>query len=361
MTAMNGRVLFPLALFAGGVYLLVLLKSILLPFILAATLAYVLNPLIVLFEVRGVRRERAVLLVYAVLLFSCVSMTYLAISAVLQSASLAAVELPLYMHRAKEFLAHVGNYAWVERLGLSQWVQSHVIQEGPAWALRFVEAMPSLMKEHLLPLIEMAFLVPFLTYFFMMDGTRFLGGLVNLVPARYVEMFLNVFVEINHAMGNYLRGLLLQAFFMGLFTGVCYGYIGLRYTVYIALWAAVSSMIPFLGPISAAVAGGLIALFQWGTMEGLVKVLAVFIVIRFLEDWFLQPVIMRRAVHMHPVMTIFSLLAGAYLAGLWGLIFAVPAVCMLKVVLDVSWQWYRTEYGPRTAPVPPEAVQIPVV
>jgi predicted PurR-regulated permease PerM len=358
---MSGRLIFPLALLAGAIYLLVLVKGILLPFILAATAAYVLNPLIVFFEVRGVRRERAVLLVYTCLLFSCVTMAYLGLTAVIQSATTAAVELPIYLIRAKDFLAHLGSYAWVERLGLSNWVQNHVLQDGPAWALRFVETMPALMKEHLLPLIEMAFLVPFLTYFFMIDGTRFLAKLLDMVPARYVEMFLNVFVEINQAMGNYLRGLLLQAFFMGLFIGICYGYIGLRYTVYLALWAALSSMVPFIGPLTAAIAGALVALFQWGTMEGLLKVLVVFIAVRFLEDWFLQPVILRRAVHMHPVATFFSLLAGAYLAGLWGLIFAVPVFCMVKVILDVSWQWYRTEYGPRIAPVVPEATQIPIV
>src|SRR5204863_200919 len=178
---------------------------------------------------------------------------------------------------------------WLQRFGVSDWMRNQIAYDARGWVLKFIEQAPSFIRMHILPLLEMSFLVPFLTYFFMMDGQRFLEHFLDYVPSRYVEMFLNVYVEINHSFGNYIRGLLLQAVFMGLFTGICYGVIGLKYAVYIALWAALSSMVPFLGPISAALSGALVALFQWGTVAGLMKVLVVFIVVRSVDDWILQP------------------------------------------------------------------------
>jgi len=88
-----------------------------------------------------------------------------------------------------------------------------------------------------------------------------------------------------------------------------------------------------------------VALFQWGTLGGLAKVLVVYLAIRLLDDWFVGPFIVRRAVHIHPVVTVFSMMAGATLAGFWGLLFAIPAVSILKVLGEVIWEWYRSEFA----------------
>jgi len=99
--------------------------------------------------------------------------------------------------------------------------------------------------------------------------------------------------------------LLLQAFFMGILAGVCYWIIGLNYAVYIAIWVAISSNDSARRPDQCGVAGAVIALFQWGTIAGLIKVLVIYVVIRTLDDWLLHPMILRRAVHIHPVVTVF--------------------------------------------------------
>ena len=186
-----------------------------------------------------------------------------------------------------------------------------------------------------------------MVYFFMIDGPKFFERILDMVPARHVEMTLNIFLEISYSFGNYLRGIMIQAFFMGVLAGIGYSVIGLNFAPHIAIWVAMTSMVPFLGPISAALAGGLVAIFQWGTFTGLLKVLAIYGMIRFLDDWFLHPLILRRAIHIHPVVVVFTLMAGGYLGGSWGLLFAIPVVYMVKVLIEVGWQWYQTEYGVR--------------
>jgi predicted PurR-regulated permease PerM len=357
----SGRTALPVLLLATAAYAFLQFREVLLPFLLAATLAYVLNPAVSFFEIRGIRRERAVLVIYTIVLFTFVSCAYLGVTAVMQSASNMAADMPRYVGKAREFIARLDDYAWLRRLGVSAWIEHQFMQDGTTWLLKAIEQVPALIRHHLLPLLEMAFLIPFLTYFFMMDGQSFFEKLIDFVPSRYVEMFLNVIVEINHSFGKYLRSLMLQAFCMGILTGIGYGMVGLHYVVYIAFWAAVSSMVPFVGPISAAVVAGVVALFQWGTFSGMMKIIGVFFAIRTIDDWFLNPFILRAAVHMHPVVTLFALLAGAYCAGLWGLLFAVPTMCMIKVLLEVAWQWYATEYGLQRKTLASEIVDVPLV
>jgi predicted PurR-regulated permease PerM len=302
--------------------------------------------LVAIFEVRGIRRERAVLFVYLLLVCLMVFTIYVGVSAIVQSASNWSTQMPLYVRQVKQFvdvnLAALGQIPAIAPLAAL--LQEQIALESQGWALAVVEQVPSLVRLHLLPLLEMSLLVPFLAYFFMMDGPRFFELVLHKVPARHVEMTLNILLEIGYSFGNYLRGILIQAFFMGVLAGIGYSVIGLNFAPHIAIWVALTSMVPFLGPISAALAGGLVAIFQWGTLTGLLKVVAIYGVIRFLDDWFLHPLILRRAIHIHPVLVVFTLMAGAYLGGLWGLLFAVPAACMVKVLLEVGWQWYQTEY-----------------
>ena len=362
---MRSQKLLPVVLLVALLsYALIKLGAVLLPFSLAAAVAYCLNPLVAYFEMRGIRRRRAVMVVYLALICLFVMLAFLGISAAIQSASNFGVELPIYVRQVRDL--GIRNVALLDHLPMLShgnagiWLHQQIGQGAHTWLLAAMQKIPSMVSLHLLPLVEMSLLVPFLVFFFMLDGPDFLDRLLDFVPARHVEMTLNIFVEINYSLGNYLRGIMLQSCFMGFLAGVGYWLMGLHYAVYIAVWVSLTSFIPYLGPISAAVAGSLVALIQWGTVGGLVKVLVLYAVIRTLDDWLLQPFILRRAVNIHPLLLVFTLMAGASLGGFWGLLFGVPIACMLKVLIQVGWQWYQTEYG-SAAPILPDATQIPII
>ena len=70
---------------------------------------------------------------------------------------------------------------------------------------------------------------------------------------------------------------------------------------------------------------------------------------------------LQNAVHLHPVLVLLSLMSGAELFGFWGLLFAVPIACMVKVLFEVLWPWYRSQYGFASPPPLPEVNRIPLV
>ena len=70
---------------------------------------------------------------------------------------------------------------------------------------------------------------------------------------------------------------------------------------------------------------------------------------------------MQKAVHLHPVLIVLALLSGAELFGFWGLLFAVPIASTVKVLFDVLWPWYRSQYGFISPQPLPEVTRIPLI
>ena len=96
-------------------------------------------------------------------------------------------------------------------------------------------------------------------------------------------------------------------------------------------------------------------------MAGVLKVIAVCAAVRLIEDCFVQTLVMRRAVHLHPVLIVFSIMAGAKLFGFWGVMFAVPLASMVKVLLNILWPWYRAQFGWEHATLQPEINHVPLI
>lgn len=351
-----GRYIVPLLLLALGCYFLFAVHHVLLPFILAAALAYLLHPIVKILEVRGLRHRAAAGIVFLSFMALCIGVFGVTVSMASDQISRVASDMPTLVKRLQEFI-QAGH--WHHKIpALEKFMETGGLSHG--WLATLWSNTPTVALK-VLPIFELTFLVPFLAFLFMMDGITLRDALLEVVPARYVEMCLSVLVEIDNSLGAYMRGMLLQAAFLGIFTGLGFSVIGLNYAVPIGLWVAATSMIPLIGAISAAIVGAAVALIQWGTLSGLVKVLVIATVIRLIDDWFLHPMILRRAVHMHPAVTVFSLMAGASLAGFWGLLFAVPVVCMIKVLLEVLWEWYRSEYGLQRLNPVPEVSHIPLI
>lgn len=369
------KVLIPLAfLFAAG-YFLLRVKEVLFPFVLAAAFAYLLNPMVAFFEIRGLRRNVVVLVLYALLLGLGVFGAYHGIYALNREIGLARNEWPVYVQRGQKLLrelrqARSGGREWsspilkqlqpLRRLPGTDETLEWLENNWQGWTGTAIQKVPALALQ-IMPVLQLTFLVPFLAYFFMVGGPTFLEKLLDLVPARYVEMVLDLMTQVDHALGNYLRALLVEGSFVGLLSLAGFWLIGLDYAVQVSLLIAVTTVIPYVGPLAGAAVGGTLALFQYQSLAGVAWVLAVCGVVQFLDNWILQPVIMKSAVELHPALILFALMAGGSLWGFWGLIFAVPAACMVKVVLEVGWEWYRSEFGIRLPGLPAQAQRVPLV
>ena len=280
----------PALIVLGFAYLLVLAKGAVLPFLLSAALAYVLNPIIRYFEVRGIKRIYAVTGLYltvgvliSVVIYLLLSFLSLELESLRQS-------WPGYVTRIEDAVLNlntklVRNYQFLSGLDLTKKL-GHQLEAVPQYLVAF------------LPAITLSFVVPFVTFFILLGGPTLIDYLLDHLPSKHVEIILHITSRIDASLGNYLRGILTEAFiiFVLAFFGLLA--IGLNYAIVIAILIGFSGMVPYAGAFVGAVLSSVVAYFQFGTLLPIIKILLFFGALRFLDDWVLQPYIMKKAVEL---------------------------------------------------------------
>ncbi|MBI5240966.1 MAG: AI-2E family transporter [Elusimicrobia bacterium] len=334
--------LLPVLLAAGtALYGAYTIRQALLPFVLSFAVAYVLTPLVDAFEAKGLRRFHIVLAFYLVgaagLYLLAQTLVPLAVSEVSQVQTDAPVFFSKVQHLAAELQSRAARHFPSLRLPIGQFAE-----RAYASALEQLQHIPAYLLG-LFPLLSLFFLVPFITFFLLLDGPALISSSIQAAPSRYVEQSLHLLNEVDAALGHYLRGILIIAMAITAASYVGLLALGLDAALVIAVLSGVSSFVPYLGAVVGALVGGIAAFIQFGTFAAGLKVVALFVGIRLADEALLQPFIARYSVHLHPLVFLFSMMVGGEVFGFLGLVFAVPVACIVKALLGVAWEWYVSE------------------
>lgn len=330
-----------LAVTALLVYVFFRLHEALTPFVLAAAFAYILNPLVSYFESRGFRRSYLIVAGYLAVGVGLWS-AYAGLKPLLveQAESLQAAA-PGYFAQVKSFLAKQ-QVMLTKQLPLPHEVSKRALESGADTLLEHVQALPGHLLL-LLPVLAHGLLVPFIGFFFLLDGPDGVEGLIQATPSRYVEQAIHLLSEVDTALGNYLRGIIIVAVAIAVTSYVGLLLLGVDNALAIALLSGASSFVPYLGAVMGILVGGAMAFYQFGTFVAVGKVALLFVGIRLADEILLQPVIARHSVHLHPMVFLLALVVGGELFGFLGLVFAIPFACIVKALVKVAWQWYSSE------------------
>lgn len=204
-----------------------------------------------------------------------------------------------------------------------------------------------------------AILVIVLSIYLEIDGHRIAHWLRTKSPLPLRPRVTFVITTFERVVGGYIRGQILLSALIGVLVGFSMTVLHVPYAVLLGLLAFVLEFIPIIGVFISGAACVLLALTQ-GFVLALI-VLAVFIGIHIIEGDVVGPRLVGRAVGLHPAVSIFALLAGAELFGLWGALFASPVAGVIQAVIVEIWhEWREThpqqfpeDYGPSQVPVTP--------
>lgn len=182
--------------------------------------------------------------------------------------------------------------------------------------------------------------IPLVTFFFLKDGTRIRHALFRLVPNRYFEITLSITDKIETILGRYFRGLLLQCASIAIVASVLLYIVGLRYSVAVGLFTGLANTIPYFGPALGFLAGTLVGIAQTGDFSLVPGVLVAMALTQISDNVFFQPIIFSRAARTHPLIILFVVLIGAQLAGILGMLIAIPLATVVRVaVQQVVWSF----------------------
>jgi predicted PurR-regulated permease PerM len=180
---------------------------------------------------------------------------------------------------------------------------------------------------------------PIIAFYLLVDLPRLRQVALGLIPARSKDEVLVVAARLNRAIGGFFRGQLAVAGIVGVMVSIGLAIIGLPFWLLVGMVAGLFNVIPLVGPWIGAVPGVVIALTtrDAGTALWVIVVMAA---AQQIDNHFISPIVMQRAVKLHPAAVMMALLAGGTLGGFFGLLLAVPIAAVLKIVVSHLWHTY---------------------
>ncbi len=173
----------------------------------------------------------------------------------------------------------------------------------------------------------------FATFYLLLNGRRSVEYLYRFVPDDRVAQARRMAGRIHIVLGRYMRGQLYLILIMSVASYIALRIFKVPYALPIAIGTGILEIIPFVGPIIAGTLASLVALSTQG-VGTMIGVIIAYFVLREIEDQIIIPQVIGRVVHLDPVVTIFVVLAGEKVAGIIGVLMAVPLAAVMRVVID---------------------------
>lgn len=324
----------PLALIAGF-WLIGTVRKVVIMFALAAIIAFVLDqPVTLLKERLRLPRVVGALLVWLVILGVFAGLLALVVPNLIGELNSLIDNLPAYAEKAEGITNDLQD--WFAGLDIPYKPDltpadfaSRLESVGSTLAQKFLEIANAMLNIGI-----NAFLVFVISMYMLLDANHLRQSARRRLPAEFRDDFIRLFNRLQKALGSYLRGQLLVSTIMGILGGLIAWYGGSsEYVFIIAVWVAITEVIPLIGPFLGAVPAVLIAWFAVSPGRALIVAL-LFLAVQQLEGHILVPRIMGKSVGVHPLWVMFAVLCGGTLAGIMGALVAVPTVAIIKVLID---------------------------
>ena len=331
-------------------------RHILAPLILAAVLAYILNPLVELM-VRRTRLPRvlAVLAVYLIVIMIVALVPAILAPGLIEQLTLLNVDVQGIAGAIVRFIAeHQTIVLFGVPVDLSPFYQEIIASLNrlvPSIAPRSVNLLFGFASGFASTLVGFTLTVV-VSFYLLKDARQISRYLDELVPPGYREEAGQVRREITGVWSAFFRGQILLCTIIGVTTGTALWVLGIRSAFILGLMAGTLEIVPNLGPTLAAIPAVIIALLKGSTRLPLsslwfaLLVVGVYVVIQQVENNILVPRIIGRSVNLHPVVVLLGVVAGASTAGILGVFLAAPLLSTAHILS-------RYVYGKLLAPAVP--------
>jgi len=324
------RITLFVLVFAAGLLVLWNVRGILTPFFLAFFLAYLFNPAVSAVNRRGFSRGISIALVYLILALVLGSLILFGIPETFKELNRFAESLPRYAGEVQSVLDRL--QAGYQQAGLPPGVIKTIdsnLAMGQDWlADKLQDLINSLIS--LVTLLPLVILSPILSIYLLYDWERLKEGLKRAVPSSWRGNAIHLGQEVSLVIRKFLRGNLTVAVIVGALVGLGMKLIHMDYALLIGVISGVFDLIPYFGPVIGAIPALALALLKSKSMA--LWTLAVIFVVQQVESNIIQPKIMGDSIGLHPLVIVFALLAGGDLFGFWGMLLAVPAAGVIRVV-----------------------------
>ncbi|MFT4414279.1 AI-2E family transporter [Fredinandcohnia humi] len=310
-------------------------STIFFPILITGFLYFLLNPVVNFLQRQKIPRVLGIIIIYVVFLGILVIAIGNLVPTITKQFTALANALPGYADQAMKFfdnIAQSSEFKWIrnEQNDLLETVESKLIE--------FANTLPNRITGGLSQIIGLItniavilVTVPFLLFYMFKDGHRFPVAISKLLPSAYREEGLSILKETGETLAAYIQGQVTVALAVGTLSFIGYLIIDMPFALVMALIVAITNIIPYVGPILGGTPAVIIALFDSPTKALLVVV--VILIAQQIEGNVLSPLILGKSLDTHPATIIILLLAAGNLAGVLGMVLAIPTYAVCKTIV----------------------------
>lgn len=300
--------------------LLWVVRDIIIVFLLAVVLASALEPLVGYLHERKIPRAASVLTVYILVIALAVLIAILVVPLVVNQFQLLVSNLPQYTQQLEDKFPTVhllfGDLGDILRRLFT------VAGGGESVLSRTVGVFNGFFS---------VITILVISFYLVAEQKGMLDFIRSLVPVHHQQFTMNLVRKIQGRMGRWVIGQIILSFCIFAVTFIGLSLLGVKYALVLALLAGFLEVVPYIGSFVSAVPAIFFALIQSPALA--LATSALFLLIQKTEGYFLVPKIMEKTVGTSPLLVLVSLLVGYKLAGIFGLLLAVPLVSAISLIV----------------------------
>lgn len=320
--------------------------GLLTPFLVSIGAAYVIAPLVGQLSRRGVGRGIAIAAVVVPIIAIVATVVVLAGPQLVDQSQTLITKLPSFADRGVEWLAGIGDrlsrlpflsaeqrnfLARLDAQRIGALLQTHaqeILSQLGAFGLGLASHLGTL-----LGFLAYVVVTPVVTFYLLLDWSRFTATLGQLIPPSRRERVLRFVDEYDVTLGRYIRGQLLEAAIVGTLTTIGLAILGVPGALLLGVITGVFNLVPYIGFAVSVLPALVVALTMDDPLSGLLRVAVVFVAVQFIDGNVTGPRIVGHSVGLHPIWIMIALtLSGAFF-GFAGLLLAVPLAVLAKMLL----------------------------
>jgi predicted PurR-regulated permease PerM len=325
------------ALVAVVFYVLWTVRVVFPPLIFAGAIVFLLNPIVTRLQRHGVPRAGGAAISYLGVIGLLVVSGFLLAPLAADQVDELQDEWPEIRDKTERWIDDraAESEDWAIQLPTVQEIEDEFSNEEQTLSEQFaqVREIGTAVFHVLLILI----LGPIIGFYLLVDVPHLRRVAESLVPLPAKAEVMHVAHRLNRAIGGFFRGQLLVAAIVGVMCSVGLAVIGLRFWFLVGMIAGLFNIVPLVGPWIGGIPGVVIALTTGSPFKALL-VVAIMAGAQQIDNHFITPQVMQRAVRLHPAAVILALVAGGTLGGFFGLLMAVPVAAVLKIILGHLWR-----------------------
>ncbi|WP_246941698.1 AI-2E family transporter [Bacillus pinisoli] len=313
----------------------IFITTLFFPILITLFLYFLLNPVVNFIQRFKVPRIIAIVIIYVLFTLVFVLLIGNLVPTITKQFTALANDLPVYANQAFQYFEKFSQSAQFQNFMNEQ---QELLDSARQRLVTFANELPNLITGSFQDILSFVaniavilVTVPLLLFYMFKDGHKFPHAVSKFLPLDYRKEALTILKETGSTLSTYIQGQVTVGLFVGILSFIGYIIIDLPYALVLAITVAITNIIPYVGPLIGGAPAVVVGLFDSPTKALLV--LLILAIAQQVEGNILSPLILGKSLDTHPVTIIILLLAAGNIAGVLGMVLAVPTYAVIKTIV----------------------------